>query len=364
MKVLFISRLDGEEWQGPTHSVPKQVLYQKRYDDVRWININGITKSDWEETGVFSTSLSNLHFSIKEITDEFYPEIIVFEGVYEHAFLKLVYECWTNNIPYVVVPRSALTLEGQNNKRLKKIIGNMLFFGRFIRRAKAIQFLTIDEKKDSLIYKEKQAYIIPNGIEKRETQIKRNRTKEKIIINYIGRVEIYQKGLDILIEACAKVRQELVDNHVEINIFGPDRDDSKSKMKTMIKKNNLEKIILLHEAVFGDEKKEILLQSDVFIMTSRCEGLSMGLIEALAYGIPCLITKGTNLKDEVEKFDAGWTADNNIDSVSEMLSTFLEQLSRINEKGENALILSQQYEWDSIAKKTHEMFERIVRLDI
>lgn len=39
----------------------------------------------------------------------------------------------------------------------------------------------------------------------------------------------------------------------------------------------------------------VLLQTDLFIQTSRHEGMPMGLLEALSIGVPCLVTVGTSL---------------------------------------------------------------------
>ena len=51
----------------------------------------------------------------------------------------------------------------------------------------------------------------------------------------------------------------------------------------------------------------------------------MGLIEALSYGLPCLVTSGTNMADEIEKADAGWTADVSVEGIVRALKLLLEE---------------------------------------
>ena len=51
------------------------------------------------------------------------------------------------------------------------------------------------------------------------------------------------------------------------------------------------------------------MNSDMFILTSRHEGFPMSILEALSYGLPVLITKGTNMTDLVHKASAGWTCE-------------------------------------------------------
>ena len=47
--------------------------------------------------------------------------------------------------------------------------------------------------------------------------------------------------------------------------------------------------------VYGDNKVKVLLDTDIFILTSRYEGMPMGVLEAWSYGIPCILSDGTNM---------------------------------------------------------------------
>ena len=104
----------------------------------------------------------------------------------------------------------------------------------------------------------------------------------------------------------------------------------------------------------------MLTQADAFIMTSRFEGLPMGMIEALAYGLPVLATQGTNLADVVDAADAGWTSDNTVDGVVRMLNAAIRDKDQYKEKSNNALALSKQYSWEGIAEKTHTEYSAIL----
>ena len=63
-----------------------------------------------------------------------------------------------------------------------------------------------------------------------------------------------------------------------------------------MRKKHLDDIVFYHYgAVFGKVKEKVLLDNDFFILTSRLEGHPMALIEALSYGLPCLVTQGSRL---------------------------------------------------------------------
>lgn len=113
--------------------------------------------------------------------------------------------------------------------------------------------------------------------------------------------------------------------------------------------------------ISGRAKEECLLNSDVFVLTSRFEGHPMGLIEALAYGVPALVTPGSNMEKEIREADAGWTCDElTVEKVVAMLQTMLAELKQLPVKSKNAIKLAEPYDWDKLAEEFHlELLELI-----
>jgi glycosyltransferase involved in cell wall biosynthesis len=104
-----------------------------------------------------------------------------------------------------------------------------------------------------------------------------------------------------------------------------------------------------------------LLNSDVFILTSRFEGHPMALIEALSYGLPCLITRGTNMLEEVQDANAGWVCEISCNSIKDGIIQMLNDVDRLQNKSNNAITLSSKYDWKLIAKSLHkQLFESII----
>ena len=85
----------------------------------------------------------------------------------------------------------------------------------------------------------------------------------------------------------------------------------------------------------------------------------MALLEALSYGIPCLVTKGTNMGDEIKQENAGWVADTNSESVKVAFLNLLDHLD-FAEKSNNAYKLAEKYSWDSIAALAHDEYQKLV----
>ena len=150
-------------------------------------------------------------------------------------------------------------------------------------------------------------------------------------MRYIGRYEQYQKGLDLLMQALKNIAQTLRTINFHLNMYGANQEGTLEVLKKMVEEYGISDLITLNEAVFGDQKKQVLLASDVFVLTSRFEGLPMGLIEALSYGLPCIATEGTYLSDEIMSADAGWAAENTAESIAEAF-TRMGHVKKISHK--------------------------------
>ena len=360
MNILFISHLHGGKWAGPTYSVPSQVKAQKEIDNVLWYNLYKGSKKEWKELEYF-VDLDNFpEAKISKLPKPFNkPDLVIFEQIYDFAGFDLFNEVIKNKIPYVLIPRSELTKAAQKRKRLKKFIANTLIFRRIIKRAKAVHYLTQKEKEDSGNSWNKTSLIIPNGTVLPE-KTKQWQEKEYVSAVYIGRVEVYQKGLDLLVEAMSTIKQELIETRFHLDVFGPDRDNGKAKLKEAIKKASLEDLITVKEEVFDEEKEKELLQADVFVMTSRFEGLPMGMIEALSYGLPCFATEGTNLSNEIKRANAGWTAEVSVKSIATGLLKIVKEKEQFFEKSKNAVELAKEFSWQEIAKISHKEYKNLI----
>lgn len=365
MNILYVTCLDGRPWAGPTYSVPKQIEAQFYFDNVFWYNLKDVGEKDWviwdwkklpyyhDVSDFPNQKLSSLPYPFNK------PDLIIIEQFYDFVFSKLIYEIVTSGIPYIVVPRGELTRSAQSIKSFKKQIANFCFFNKFAKNAIAIQYLTEQEYTDSSDKWNKNHIIIPNGSDS-PTNRKVTFSIDGINIVSIGRLDPFHKGLDLMIEACNLLRNQLSNVNCKITIYGPDRLNKKGELENIVKSKKLDDIIAFKTGLYGEEKIPVLLDADIFIMTSRFEGHPTALLEALSYGIPCVVTTGTNMAKEIYDSDAGWIAENDSNSIASALEHAILEKDKYSIKSKNALILAKNYEWDSIAYKSHRIYERLL----
>ncbi len=357
MVILHIAAIKEDLCNGVCVSVPKHVARQAQFATVGFINILDI-KID----GVANQIEYKNHLNIEKLTVPFNkPDLVVFHEVYRTVYLQISKNLTKNRIPYVIVPHGCLTCGAQKKKWLKKKVANFLLFNRFINGAAAIQCLSERELEATLFGKNK--FIGTNGIEIPNI-CKHDFNNDKINFTYIGRLDPNHKGLDLMIKAIALKEEILSENKCEFSIYGPDQFGYVEKLNKLLTENLTKELVKLNSALYGEEKEQTLLNSDIFIQTSRFEGMPMGILEALSYGIPCLVTKGTGLGDLIQKYDAGWVAETNAEDIARVLTVAIQEKALYPQKGANARrLVEENFSWSTVARSTIAKYRAIVGVE-
>lgn len=350
MRIVYISHLSTNIAAGMNWSVPASIRAQEKIDEVLWINTTNVVMPHWRETKAYRNLKDYGEVLCLEILPQNFrrPHLVVFEGLYFKEYLYFSKELRKNNIPYIIIPRGSLTHQAMHNHAwFKKWIAHKVFFNKFIRHARCIQYLTRQEAEDSKKQFPIPYFIVPNGVcQPSETKMVFNDDKIKAV--FIGRIDMYHKGIDILLDAITQVSDELRKAHFSLSFYGPKKYDYQIVFDELSKRK-IEDIVTMNGEISGKEKEIVLLNADLFVMTSRFEGHPMGLIEALAYGIPCLITPGTNMAEEVHNSDSGWVSTGNVESIKLTLLKIICESKQLKDKGRNARLLASKYDWNKIA---------------
>ncbi|MBI4137608.1 glycosyltransferase family 4 protein, partial [Candidatus Roizmanbacteria bacterium] len=111
---------------------------------------------------------------------------------------------------------------------------------------------------------------------------------EKDFVLYMGRLDIYQKGLDVLIKAWKEI--EPMRGKTKLYIAGSGTKKDTEFIKKLIEENRVSKSIKLLGKISGARKKQYLSSCRFFIAPSRFETFGISILEAMASGKAVICT--------------------------------------------------------------------------
>jgi glycosyltransferase involved in cell wall biosynthesis len=131
-------------------------------------------------------------------------------------------------------------------------------------------------------------------------------TRGKRLVLFLGRIHP-KKACDLLIQAFAHARKLAGVSSWPLHLVmaGPDSTGWSAQLKALAASLGLSENITWTGMLTGDIKLGALRSADVFVLPSHQENFGIAVAEALACGVPVLISNKVNIWREVQRDGAG-----------------------------------------------------------
>ncbi len=302
---------------------------------------------------------------LKKALKEF--DILHIHEIWHHSHFSAYNAAKFFGIPFVITIHGELEPWSLNYKKLKKRIYANLIQRRILREAKAIHAITNKEVESIRNFGvDNKIVVVGNGIDieafrssfpKQKLLEYYPELKSKKIILFLGRLHP-NKGLDILIRAFRRVVESYPETH--LLIAGPDENGYQKHIAKLLAEENVAKCVTFAGILIGEKKLTALSGADLFILPSYSEGFSISILEAMASGLPVIITKQCNFP-EVEKSNAGIVINPRIDELADAMTKLIGSNEIMKEMGENGKkLVGEKYNWKIISEKMFYLYQEIL----
>jgi glycosyltransferase involved in cell wall biosynthesis len=141
---------------------------------------------------------------------------------------------------------------------------------------------------------------------------------------YLGRMDMRQKGLDILLRAFGALPDKLC----WLAFVGPDRVGSRvgdmDRLRNLARSLNCVDRVRFVAPQEGERKWRALRMADAFVHPSRWDGFAISVAEALACGIPTIISNRMNIAPDLARHGAAAIAELSPRSLGERMRELME----------------------------------------
>ncbi len=265
-----------------------------------------------------------------------------------------------HEVPIVITIHGLLDRWAVAHSRWKKELVSFLYQKKVLAKADLIQVNNTDEVADVVRYlghEPKNRVIIPNGMRMEEfatlppKQLFRAQfgidSRAQMVL-FMGRLNI-KKGLGLLLPAFAayaKTHPEAV-----LVLAGPD-DGYQGETEAFILENQLADRIKLVGMLIDSVKKAALADADLFVLPSYSEGFSIAVLEAMAAGVPTLVSDRVGFGEYIRQYDAAYLTALTPDDIQAGLGVMLRDESRCAHIKLNALrMLTENFDIAEVARQ-------------
>ena len=286
-------------------------------------------------------------------------EVVVhLHGAFIPVYYTLARRLTALGIPYVLTPHGSYSPAALGKSRITKLVYKQLFENYLLQHSARVHCLGLSEVVGVQHLNHRlRTNLLPYGFEPpRPVAPLFPAAPGRFRVGFCGRLDDHHKGLDCLVKGFAEFARHVPAAELWIIGDGPDRalvedwaaDAPEDSIKIMGSR-------------FGDEKIALLGQLDVFAHTSHYEGLPTAVLEAVALGVPCVVTEATNLGSYVREYGCGEV----LATASPALLT--EALHRLHEQwgtpaavaiaGRCRHMVNTAFNWQHLLPNYHQMYQ-------
>ena len=289
-------------------------------------------------------------------------DIVHIHAVLSHACLSAASTSGRARVPYVLRPLGTLAPWSLGQKALKKRIMLALGGRRAILQAAAVHCTSDDEKRDvEQAFPESRGVVIPLGIDQqfldRPITPWTERSHDPYVL-VLSRVHP-KKNLEALIRAFVQTSSRDGFQHWRLVIAGSGDPEYVSSLEQLVRDLGAERRINFVGWAEGDSKHELICRASVFAIASFHENFGVSVLEALASGVPAVISRRVELSGAVDAAGAGWIVDTSAESVATGLAVALGDADQRRAKGLAAREFARRFSWNNVAIELVDLYSRI-----
>ncbi len=270
-------------------------------------------------------------------------------------------------VPYLLRPHGTLDASVWPRRRRLKSVVEALFQNRAIEQAAALHYTSEDERRLAQPYaRGRPSLVVPLGLTTADyaelpapggLRAAHPELGGRPVLLFLGRLDA-KKGLDLLIPAFARLTAAGAD--LQLVLAGPDRG-ARPEAERLVAEHGLAGRVTFTGMLRGEAKKAALGDAALFVLPSYRENFGLAVVEAMAAGLPVLVSDQVAIWREIEADGAGWVTDTSVEGVAAALSAALADPEALAARGRRARESARRrFDWSAVTPQLCAGYRAVV----
>lgn len=277
------------------------------------------------------------------------------------------FHCQRSDVPYVVSPHGTLHRWAMDNRRphLKRV-SLSLIERRVLAGASAVQYSSETERAEAAwLARQIPVAVLPFGIALPpatssppvDFRQRHGLDPDQPIVLFLGRVDPV-KAVDVLIAAFAAIHRQ--QPRAILVIAGTGNREYVARLRAEASRLGVAEGIVWTGATYGADKTALLATADVFVLTSRSDSLGLAALEAMAYGLPVVLSRQTGAAADAFAAGAALVVEPEDTQVAAAITALLLDSRRAAEMGERGrAMVRERFAVDVIARRLADFYREL-----
>ena len=293
--------------------------------------------------------------------------IVHIHALFSFPTLPAAFWAWRYGVPYIVRPLGTLNEWGMKNRRpwLKRLSFRVIE-SRVLKHAARIHYTSDQERLEAETLDVTTAAavipnVVPNGPTGRPSysdfRARHPQLHDRRIVLFLSRLDP-KKGLDILLQAFAHVRARVPD--AALVVAGNGDHEFVAALKGTAASLGIGSDVVWPGFLGDDEKQAALAEAELFVLPSYSENFGNAVGEALAAGVPVIVSDRVGIHGDVTEAGAGLVVPCDVEKLAAALIRLLED-ARLRATMGNAgrALARQRYSSSAVTRQLIAVYDQI-----
>jgi len=311
-------------------------------------------RASWSASWHFSWGLTRwLARSIKEF------DVVEAHALFSYPTIPASRFAAWSGVPYVLRPLGTLSKWSLEQHAWKKRPYYAMIERPNLARAAAIHVTAESEAVElRALGFGAEVRVIPLGVEVQPISRTLAHAPRAMRLLFLSRVHP-KKGIELLLSALATLRARGVDD-ITLDIAGDGDLEYLRHLHSEVARLQLDDRVRFLGAVHGEAKRAAFAASDVFVLTSHNENFGIAAAEALAAGLPVILSKEVGLARDVERNSLGITVALDVDAIADAIDRMSRDPAGRIATGERAARYATEHlSWAECGRRLLSLYEEI-----